>query len=78
MNKKVIMTIIGIILTILIGFWGLSSKQKMPPEKQMFTIGIARWGSNPEFTRNVEGFKDGLAEKGYVEGKNVLFIIKNP
>jgi len=78
MNKKTIMTIIVIIVAILIGFWGFSLTQKTPHEKKMFTIGIARWGSNPEFTRNLEGFKAGLAEKGYVEGENIRFIIKTP
>jgi len=42
------------------------------------TIGIARWGANPEFTRNTQGFKDGLAENGYREEENVEFIIRNP
>ncbi len=42
------------------------------------TIGIARWSGVAEFDRSVEGFKQGLAENGYVEGKNVRFIIKNP
>ena len=78
MNKKIILTIIIIIVVIVIGFLGLSLTHKTPSEKQMLKIGIARWGSNPEFTRNVEGFKAGLAEKGYVEGENVIFIIKTP
>jgi len=78
MNKKIILTIIIIIVVIVIGFLGLSLTHKTPSEKQMLKIGIARWGSNPEFTRNVEGFKAGLAEKGYVEGVNVSFVIKSP
>ena len=78
MDKKIILTIIIIIAAVLIGFLGLSLTPKTPPEKKMFTVGIARWGSNPEFTRNVKGFKAGLAKKGYIEGLNVSFIIKNP
>ena len=61
------------------GFSGYSIRADgVESEEKVKTIGIARWGANPEFTRNVEGFKDGLAEKGYVEGDNVKFIIKNP
>ena len=45
--------------------------------KKTFTIGIVQWASNSEYERNIQGFKDGLAEKGYVEGKNVRFILKN-
>jgi len=78
MNKKIILTIVIITVVIVIGFLGLSLTHKTPSEKQMLKIGIARWGSNPEFTRNVEGFKAGLAEKGYVEGVNVSFVIKSP
>lgn len=51
-------------------------RNSAPPE--VFTIGIARWGENPEFARSVEGFKEGLAENGFVEGQNVGFIIENP
>lgn len=47
-------------------------------EEEIATIGIARWAGNPEFDRSVHGFKEGLAENGYVEGKNVRFIIRNP
>jgi len=78
MNKRIIITGIVLILAVIIGFIWLSLKQEAPHEKQMTKIGIARWGSNPEFTRNVEGFKAGLVEKGYVEGENVIFIIKTP
>jgi len=78
MNKKTIMTIIVIIAAILIGFGGFVLTQKTSPEKKMFTIGIARWNSDPTYNGNVEGFKEGLAEMGYVEGENVKFIIKTP
>jgi putative ABC transport system substrate-binding protein len=44
----------------------------------MVTIGVARWSSDSEFGRSVEGFKEGLAENGYMEGKNVRFIIEDP
>jgi putative ABC transport system substrate-binding protein len=47
-------------------------------EPKMITVGIARWGSNPEYDRSIEGFKEGLALKGYIEGENIQFIEKNP
>ncbi|MFH1615504.1 MAG: ABC transporter substrate-binding protein [Planctomycetota bacterium] len=78
MNKKTIMTITIIIAAILIGLGGFVLNQKTPPEKKIFTIGIARWNSDPTYNGNVEGFKEGLAEMGYVEGENVKFIIKTP
>jgi len=76
MNKNFIIIFLAIVL-VAGGAWLLLG-QKAPSEKDMVTIGIAGWGSNPEFTRNIEGFKDGLAENGYVEGKSVQFIIKIP
>ena len=78
MSKNTLMTLIGIIAAVLIGVLGLSLTEPTPPETKMFTIGIARWNSDPTYSRNVEGFKEGLAEKGYVEGDNVQFIIKTP
>jgi putative ABC transport system substrate-binding protein len=76
MNKKNIIPVI-IIIVAAIGFYLWQSCSEVKVEK-MTSIGIAGWGSNPEFTRNIEGFKDGLAENGYVEGENVHFIIKIP
>ncbi|MGO9016741.1 MAG: ABC transporter substrate-binding protein [Syntrophobacteraceae bacterium] len=46
-------------------------------QKLVKIVGISQWGSNPEFLQNVEGFKEGLAENGYIEGKNVQFVMKN-
>lgn len=39
-------------------------------------IGVSQWGSNREFARSVEGFKEGLADQGYIEGRNVRFVIR--
>ena len=47
------------------------------PSSPVAKIGIAGWGSNPEFQRSIDGFKEGLAANGYVEGENVDFIILN-
>jgi len=47
-------------------------------EEKIVTIGIAGWNSELTYGGNIEGFKDGLAEQGYVEGKNVRFIIETP
>ena len=78
MSKKTIMTIIVIVTAILIGFGGFVLTGKTPTEKKIFTIGIARWNSEHTYSGNVDGFKEGLAEMGYVEGENVKFIIKSP
>lgn len=78
MNKKIILTIIIIIAVVLTGLGVFSLTQKTPHKKKMFTVGIARWNSDLTYSGNVEGFKGGLAEMGYVKGENVKFIIKTP
>lgn len=41
------------------------------------TIGIAPWGSSSEYDRSIQGFKDALTEAGFIEGKNVKYILRN-
>jgi len=74
MNKNIFLILL--LVTILL-ISGCKSTQTETEEK-VLTIGIARWVSNPGYDRNIQGFKDGLAEKGYVEGQNVNYIIENP
>ncbi len=50
------------------GFFSLGAR---PP---VLTIGISQWVSNTEFERNLQGFKDALKEKGYIEGENVQYL----
>lgn len=38
------------------------------------TIGIANLGPHPSITKAIQGFKDEMAHKGYVEGKNVNYV----
>ena len=46
----------NIILLILICILVISGCKPIQTEEKIATIGIARWGANPEFTRNVQGF----------------------
>ncbi len=48
--------------------------EKTPKQKKTYTIGIL-W-MNPS-TDAVKGFKDGMREFGYVEGKNVIYLYRN-
>jgi putative ABC transport system substrate-binding protein len=63
-----------LILVVVLLFSGCTQTEN----KKTVTIGIARWVSNPEYDKNIEGFKAGLAENGYAEGENTEFITENP
>lgn len=77
-NKKILsIVVVVLLLGIGVSIIGFVVNERGSEEPQI-TIGIARWGFSPEYTRNIEGFKDGLAENGYVEGENVKFLIENP
>jgi putative ABC transport system substrate-binding protein len=70
----------GIIILLFIGvalgtIYYFFSSQKPP---SFYKIGISRWNDNSELVAAIQGFKDGLAEFGFYEGKNISFIIKNP
>ncbi len=44
--------------------------------KKKYTIGIAQWVQSNEYSRNVSGFKDEMAARGYKEFDNVKYIIQ--
>ncbi|OFW59185.1 MAG: hypothetical protein A2133_00310 [Actinobacteria bacterium RBG_16_64_13] len=42
-----------------------------------FTIGVTQIVSHPALDATVEGFKEAMAEQGFVEGKNVTYDLQN-
>ncbi|NQZ80428.1 MAG: ABC transporter substrate-binding protein [Colwellia sp.] len=65
------------IVTVLLIISALTYNYSDRTKEELITIGISRWGSNPEFGLSVEGFKQSLTESGYIEGKNIEYIVKN-
>ena len=41
-------------------------------------IGISPFINGSEYNENIQGFKDGLAEEGYIDGENIRYIEENP
>ena len=77
-NKKLItIGLIGILIIGILIFVGWYFLFPFEEEDKVKTIGIAGWNSDLTYSGSVVGFKEGLAENGYVEGENVRFIIKN-
>jgi putative ABC transport system substrate-binding protein len=60
----------GIVLVLILTGCGGS------PKTQTYTIGVVNPSSNQEDT--IRGFKEGMTELGYVEGKNVTYIYAGP
>jgi putative ABC transport system substrate-binding protein len=49
-----------------------------PNPQGLYTIGIGPWHlQSEEYKRNIEGFKEGLKEAGFEEGKNIRFLMKS-
>jgi len=47
------------------------------PDEKKYLIGVINL--NPQLSSVVEGFKEGMAEHGYIEGKNVTYVhLKDP
>lgn len=73
--KRIFGVIIG--LTIMASvFTGCSSESKTSNEK-VYTIGIGQFGEHGSLDNCREGFVAGLAEEGFVEGKNLIIINEN-
>ncbi|MFQ5796252.1 MAG: ABC transporter substrate-binding protein [Candidatus Bipolaricaulia bacterium] len=70
---KLILTIA--VVTIAIGVWFLT-RPTGPLEP--VTIGVTRWVTNEEYDKNISAFKEALAAAGFIEGKNITYIIENP
>ena len=55
----------------------IDTAYKVINEKK-YTIGITQIVTHPALDANKQGFKDELAKQGFVEGKNVKYLDKNP
>ncbi len=62
--------IVVIIATLALAACGGTSNE----DNRHFTIGLVT--NNPNGLRNIQGFKDGMAELGYIEGENVSYIFE--
>ncbi len=75
-NRSDIFILTGILISIFV-IGGLVFNYLKPQSNGVITIGISRWGGNPEFGRSVAGFKEALQENGYIEGQNIQYLERN-
>jgi putative ABC transport system substrate-binding protein len=65
--------IAGVIVTLLVaGPFLLGSCTSGDGDSLHFNIGLVT--NNPNGLRNIQGFKDGMADLGYIEGENVSYV----
>lgn len=76
-KRMLIITGIIIIIVIIFGifWWWQTSFEKIASKQKVYKIGLLQMAStvNP----NIEGFKAGMVELGYIEGKNVEYTFLN-
>jgi putative tryptophan/tyrosine transport system substrate-binding protein len=70
-DRLVFFALVLLVAMLLVACSGASSG-----EPEMITVGVII--SNEAATPNVEGFKAGMAELGYIEGENVTYIYNGP
>jgi len=68
--RYIALGMVVIIVTLVIAACGSTSNE----DNRHFTIGLVT--NNPNGLRNVQGFRDGMAELGYIEGEDVTYIFE--
>jgi len=71
-HKNTRKTITSVFITLVITCLLLTACGTSPTEAKSYTIGIVH--SNPVLDAVLEGFKAGMTDLGYVEGKNVTYV----
>ncbi len=56
---------------------GTAETEQSASNEEMVTVGIGQFAPHGSLDNCVEGFKQGMAEAGYVEGENVTYDLQN-
>lgn len=75
--KKTIITILSLIITAGIFAGCNSQEQADASDKDQYTIGIGQFGEHGSLDNCREGFIQGLAGEGFVEGENLTILHEN-
>lgn len=73
-KKKMLTSLVVVASALLLGACGNSQKNSSNQQK---TVGVLQIVQHPSLDSAYEGFKEGLAQGGYKEGKNVKFDYQN-
>ena len=73
-SRHIILGIGVIIIIIIITVVSAGCSRASGEDNRDFTIGLV--SNNPNGLRNIQGFKNGLTELGYIEGENVTYVFE--
>ena len=79
-NKGLIFTVVALFLSITIGFFYEQRAQKPttnPNEAVQYTVGLLQFVSHPALDEITRGVKEGLKERGLIEGENLTLLFQN-
>lgn len=79
-NKGLITTVIILFLSLIIGFFyekGDKEQGTAAPAEKHYTIGLLQFVSHPALDEITKGVKEGLKERGLVEGENLTLLFQN-
>ena len=78
MKKRMLAVVLGMVMTVsLMAGCGAKEGSNAKEEADTYTIGISQFAEHGSLDNCREGFLDGLAEAGIVEGENLTVEYKN-
>jgi putative ABC transport system substrate-binding protein len=78
MKKGLLTAVIGVCLVLVLALsLPLMSGCAAPAPEKVYKVCITQIATHPDLDANRKGIMDAMAEKGFIEGKNIQFIIRN-
>ena len=77
MKKRMLALMLGIVMTASMAGCGSTGSDKTESGETMYTVGISQFAEHGSLDNCREGFIQGLAEEGLVEGENLTIEVKN-
>lgn len=77
MKKRMLALMLGIVMTASMVGCGSTGSDKTESGEIMYTVGISQFAEHGSLDNCREGFIQGLAEEGLVEGENLTIEVKN-
>lgn len=73
----IILGLVAALLALALGLAACGEDEEATDEGKVYKIGVTQIVSHPALDSCVEGFKEAMAERGFVEGENVEYDLQN-